>query len=164
MVLIGPADPAQDEEDAEFLAMMAKQIDARGGVQTYFGVAKHPSDKDVKPAWERTGDLALPPCLVEVADALERGDAGVGHMARFALASFLAKRDVTTDEIEKRFVNAPNYDPALTHEQVAGIMAAGYAPPSCQRMRTLGLCREDDTCRERCVTTPLSYPRSGGWT
>lgn len=150
------------DDDALFMATLETQLKKAGtSAEMVFGVVKHPSDRVVKPVWERQGDgagFALPPCMASISEALSVGQ-NVGHLPRFSLAAFLLKRQCTSEEIHERFVNAPNYDKRITDNQIAQITERGYAPLGCDKLRAMGLCHADDVCREREVVTPLSYPR-----
>lgn len=156
--------PTDADDDETFMAKMTPLIEAQGGVEVMWGVRKHKADIPILAPWERVVDGIgehLPPCLAAVAASLAAGEEGVGHAARFSLAAFLVKRQVPAEAIHRRFVNAPNYSEKVTEAQIQQIQARGYAPYSCSRMRSAGLCKMDSTCQERCLTSPMGYPIAG---
>lgn len=144
-----------DDDETYFAKLHARY--GEPNVELMFAPKKKETSQEV--TWDPSKATSLPPCLAAVALDLREGKK-VGHAARFNLAAFLAKRDTSREEIHLFFVNAPNYKKEMTDMQIDSITARGYAPNGCQRMRALGLCRMDSVCQERCIETPLSYPRS----
>jgi DNA primase large subunit len=83
-------------------------------------------------------------------------------MARFALVTFLLKIGYTPDRIVQIFTGTADFDPEKTKyqvEHIAGLKGGRkrYESLSCASLRTLGLCREDHSCRG--IRHPLAYLR-----
>lgn len=107
--------------------------------------------------------LDLPPCMKEIMRMIQSGE-NVPHMGRFSFVAFLHSLGATRDDILKMFSTAPDFDEEKTRYQIdhitGRISSTKYTPPSCDKMRTYGLCpteRMDDTCRN--VRHPLAYYR-----
>ena len=103
----------------------------------------------------------LPPCMKDILAAIQAGE-NVPHMGRFALVSFLNSLKLKTNEILKLFSTAPNFEEEKSRYQVehitGGISSTSYKPPSCEKMRTYGICpvdKIDDLCRRK--RHPTSY-------
>jgi len=103
----------------------------------------------------------LPPCMKDILAAIQAGE-NVPHMGRFALVSFLNSLKLNTKEILKLFSTAPDFEEEKSRYQVehitGEISSTSYKAPSCEKMRTYGICpvdKIDDLCRRR--RHPLSY-------
>ena len=103
----------------------------------------------------------LPPCMKDILSAIQSGE-NVPHMGRFSLVAFLSSIKLNTNEILKLFSTAPDYQEDKTRYQVDHITGASssteYKCPSCEKMRTYGICpvdKMDDLCKK--VHHPLSY-------
>jgi DNA primase large subunit len=106
----------------------------------------------------------FPPCMTALKDGLARGE-NVGHLGRFALASFLHKVGMDPEGMVDVFRGAPNFNEAITRYQVDQIRrhdgGEGYTPPECASLITAGLCRrEADTSPARLCSDPtlLKHP------
>ncbi len=106
----------------------------------------------------------FPPCMSALEEGLARGE-HVGHLGRFALASFLHKVGMGPDRIVDAFRGAPDFKEEVTRYQVEQIRrhdgGEGYTPPECATMITAGLCRrEKDDSRGRLCADPalLKHP------
>ncbi len=106
----------------------------------------------------------FPPCMSALKEGLARGE-HVGHLGRFALASFLHKVGMDPEGIVDAFRGAPDFNEAITRYQVDQIRrhdgGEGYTPPECATMITAGLCRrERDDSRARLCADPtlLRHP------
>ena len=103
----------------------------------------------------------LPPCMKEILAAIQAGE-NVPHMGRFALVSFLNSLKIATNDILKLFSSAPDFEEEKSRyqvEHIAGVLSStSYKPPSCEKMRTYGICpvdKIDDLCRRK--RHPTSY-------
>ncbi len=105
---------------------------------------------------------AFPPCIYRLLIDAKEGK-NLSHGARFALATFLLNVGLDTDEVVNVFRRMPDFKESITRYQVehlAGLRGSKikYSPPSCDTMKTFGLCFEsvkDETCRR--VKHPLTY-------
>ncbi len=103
---------------------------------------------------------ALPPCIKNIIRKIsETGHAS--HLERFTLASFLVAANASVDEIISIFRGLSDFDEGKTRyqvEHIAGMRGSRtkYSPPSCDTLKTHGLCVGWDT---RCggVRHPLAY-------
>jgi len=105
---------------------------------------------------------AWPPCMKLIYQGIMRGE-NVSHFANFALASFLINIGMNLDDILKIFSHRPDFDQRIARyqiEHIAGLRGSRtrYTTPSCDTMRTNGLCVEDG---KLCggVKNPLAYFR-----
>lgn len=103
----------------------------------------------------------LPPCMREILKMIQSGE-NVPHMGRFSFVAFMHALGASREEIFKLFSTAPDFDEERTRYQIdhitGKISSTEYIPPSCDKMRTYGLCpsdKIDDICKN--VRHPLSY-------
>ncbi|NPA23938.1 MAG: DNA primase [Crenarchaeota archaeon] len=109
----------------------------------------------------------FPPCInLILADVRSGGNPS--HMARFTLASFLLNYYVkilkipveeAVEKVVDVFRSVADFDERKTRYQVqhiAGLVGGRkfYLPPSCDELRSLGLCPTEGKCR---VKNPLGY-------
>jgi DNA primase large subunit len=105
---------------------------------------------------------AFPPCMRYCLEGLLSGRRA-SHMERFGLTSFLVNVGMPIDDMVQLYVSVTDFDEALTRyqiEHIAGLKGARtrYTPPTCNTLRTHGICRNQDAvCKT--VTHPLSYYR-----
>ena len=90
---------------------------------------------------------AFPPCIREILLAARRGE-HLSHHQRFALATFLLNIGAEIDYVVDVFRSMPDFNERITRYQVehlAGLRGSGkkYRVYSCEKMRSLGLCRAD---------------------
>lgn len=105
---------------------------------------------------------AWPPCMKAIYSKLVSGES-VSHFANFALASFLINAGVPPEEVVSIYSRRSDFDEKVTRyqvEHIAGLRGGGtrYTPPSCEKMRTNGLCVEGGRLCGR-VKNPLTYYR-----
>lgn len=82
----------------------------------------------------------FPPCMSKIYSELLSG-LNVNHSARFAIATFLASIGMNKEQIVDLFRKTPNFNERTTAYQVSRITGGkGYSSPSCDKMRTYGLC------------------------
>lgn len=103
----------------------------------------------------------LPPCMKDILSSIQSGE-NVPHMGRFAIVAFLNSLKLGTKEILKIFSTAPDFEEEKARYQIEHISgsnsATSYSPPSCDKMRTYGICPVDKR-DELCKTTrhPMKY-------
>jgi DNA primase large subunit len=90
---------------------------------------------------------ALPPCISDLVARVRRGE-NLSHPERFALATFMINAGADLDYIVDLFRNVPDFDEKKTRYQVehlAGLRGSRkkYLTYSCEKMKTLGICRAD---------------------
>ena len=123
----------------------------------------------------------FPPCIRKMQRTLERGD-NLSHSGRFCLAAFLHRAGASFDTIVDAYRGAPDFDESVTRYQVEHITnhdeGRGYEPPTCDTLRSHGLCardgdpeapqpidrQRDPLCFETMLRHPLQYYRLKGGT
>jgi DNA primase large subunit len=96
----------------------------------------------------------FPPCISKLYSELVSGQ-NVNHLGRFAVATFLNQVGLPSEKIVDAFRATPNFNEHITRYQVERISGKkgnskdGYNCPSCDKMRTYGLCVAD---------CPVSHP------
>ncbi len=105
---------------------------------------------------------SFPPCISKMLSDTLAGR-GISHHARFTLTSFLINIGMSVDEVVEIFSNVSDFDENLTRyqvEHIAGIRGGGtkYTPPTCDTLRTYGLCEKNEFCEN--VKHPLTYYRN----
>ena len=104
----------------------------------------------------------FPPCIKELYDTIVSGR-NVSHIGRFALTSFLINIGMTTKNVVNLFSSVSDFNERLTRYQVEHIAGGRgsrtkYIPPSCDTLRTHGVCHSTDAiCRQ--IRHPLAYYR-----
>jgi len=107
---------------------------------------------------------ALPPCISQLLAAAKAGR-HISHLGRFTLTSFLLNVGMSPSEVVDIFRSSSDFNERLTRyqvEHIAGARGSGtrYIPPSCETLRTHGLCLgPDDLCRG--IKHPLARYRKG---
>lgn len=95
---------------------------------------------------------AFPPCIKALHDALSNGH-HLSHTGRFALTTFLVNIGMSTETILDLYRNVSDFNERLTRYQVEHIAGergsrTKYKPPTCQTLRTHGICTSpDEDCR-----------------
>ena len=133
--------------------------------------------EEIKRVWERVKSEAFkrgscggedikimdvscfPPCISRILSGLLAGE-NISHAGRFALTAFLLNIGMKPEEVMQLYKNAPDFDASRTKyqvEHIAGSKGTKYISPSCDTLRTYGLCvkEEDEICKE--VSHPLKY-------
>jgi len=106
----------------------------------------------------------IPPCIKSILEKLSIGDE-VSHLENFTIASYMINIGKSVDEVLELFKNRSDYDEKIARyqiEHIAGLRGSRikYKPPSCEKLRALGVCRNQ--C-PRWVKNPLNYnPLSRG--
>jgi DNA primase large subunit len=115
---------------------------------------------------------AYPPCISKIYDSLLR-EQHISHMGRFTLTSFLLNIGMAAEDLVKIYTSVSDFSESLTRYQIEHIAGqrgsrTKYTPPTCDSLKTHGLCPGgNEECRR--IRHPLSYyirkakaPRKGG--
>ena len=101
----------------------------------------------------------FPPCMKNIISQIE-ANLNVSHMGRFAITTFLNSVGMRSEEIVKTLSPTPDFNEVVAKYQVEHItgVTSGkeYSPPSCDTMKTYGLCFEPNELCGR-VRHPLNY-------
>lgn len=105
---------------------------------------------------------AFPPCMTQLISAISAGKS-LSHQGRFAVTTFLIRIGTPTDRIIEIYRSAPDFREEIARYQVEHIggLRGGrtkYTPPSCNTLRTYGLCPKGDPICDR-VKHPLGFYR-----
>jgi DNA primase large subunit len=98
------------------------------------------------------------PCMV----ALRNRVADIGHFGLFALAAYMAQKGYEVREIVDVLRVRSDFDERIAWYQVEHIAGqrgsrVKYRPPSCQSMKTHGLCIEDGKHCPNNIKNPIQY-------
>jgi DNA primase large subunit len=98
------------------------------------------------------------PCMV----ALRNRVADIGHFGLFALAAYMAQKGYEVREIVDVLRVRSDFDERIARYQVEHIAGqrgsrVKYRPPSCQSMKTHGLCIEDGKQCPNNIKNPIQY-------
>jgi DNA primase large subunit len=98
------------------------------------------------------------PCMV----ALRNRVADIGHFGLFALAAYMAQKCYEVKEIVDVLRVRSDFDEKIARYQVEHIAGqrgsrVKYRPPSCQSMKTHGLCIEDGKYCPYNIKNPIQY-------
>jgi DNA primase large subunit len=101
-----------------------------------------------------------PPCM----QAIRNRIADASHKELFSFAAFLVNRGYTTEQILMMLAERPDFNERIARyqvEHIAGLRGSRtrYRPPSCQTMKSLGLCVEDGKYCPRWILNPLQYQK-----
>jgi DNA primase large subunit len=101
-----------------------------------------------------------PPCMM----AIRARIAEASHKELFTIAAFLVNRGYSTEQILAMLAERPDFNEKIARyqvEHIAGLRGSRtkYRPPSCQTMKTLGLCVEDGKYCPRWIQNPLQYKK-----
>jgi len=99
-----------------------------------------------------------PPCM----EAIRNRIADASHKELFSFAAFLVNRGYSTEQILAMLAERPDFNEKIARyqvEHIAGLRGSRtkYRPPSCQTMKSLGLCVEDGKLCPRGIKNPLQY-------
>jgi len=95
----------------------------------------------------------IAPCMKELLRKVSEGE-NLPHAARFALAAYLLKIGWEKRKVTDVFRSIPDFKEKIAAYQVEQIARRGYLPPSCSRLKSLGI------CVEKCgINNPLNYGR-----
>jgi DNA primase large subunit len=99
-----------------------------------------------------------PPCM----EAIRARVAEASHKELFSLAAFALNRGYTIEQILALLAERPDFNERIARyqvEHIAGLRGSRtkYRPPSCQTMRSLGLCVEDGRLCPKYIRNPLEF-------
>ena len=105
---------------------------------------------------------AWPPCIKLIHQRLLKGE-NVSHFANFTLASFLVNIGMELEKILSIYSRRPDFDQRIARyqiEHIAGLRGSRtkYTTPSCETLKTNGLCVEGGRLCGG-VKNPLTYYR-----
>lgn len=103
---------------------------------------------------------AFPPCVQALYQAFASGR-HLSHVGRFTLTSFLINVGMPSDTVIDLFKSFSDYNERMTRYQVEHIAGdkgsrTRYTPPSCDTLRTHGVCTNPDNLCQR-THHPLNY-------
>jgi DNA primase large subunit len=103
-----------------------------------------------------------PPCMAKIKGELLAGQP-VGHFANFALAAFMLNAGYNTEQVMAMYAQRSDFNEKIARYQVEHIAGqrgsrVKYTPPSCETMRTYGLCVEEGRLCPR-IKNPIQYYR-----
>jgi len=109
---------------------------------------------------------AFPPCMRDIFERARRGE-HLSHHERFAIATFLLNIGAEIDYVVDVFRSMPDFKEKITRYQVehlAGLRGSGkkYRTYSCEKMKTLGLCRAECGTRSPVQAYYRNLRRLGG--
>ena len=107
--------------------------------------------KESLPKRRVAGKLA--PCMKELLRKISEGE-NLPHAARFALAAYLLKMGWEKEKVVDVFKSIPDFKEKIATYQVEQIAKRGYLPPSCSKLKSMGICV--DECG---INNPLNYGR-----
>lgn len=123
-------------------------------------------EKRGKTSWEEIPSeviiAAYPPCIRRLHETTSSGR-HVSHIGRFSLTTFLLNIGMTTENVIDLFRSFADFKERMTRYQVehlAGLRGSRtkYIPPTCDTLRTHGVCLGmDEICRG--IRHPLVYYR-----
>ena len=122
--------------------------------------------KKIYNVYEKAKTLkGLPPCIKLVMAKLESREE-VTHIENFTLASYLLNIGKSIDEVLELFKNRSDYDEKIARyqiEHIAGLRGSRtrYKPPSCEKLRLLGVCIEGGRQCPRWIKNPIQYQEDG---
>jgi DNA primase large subunit len=101
-----------------------------------------------------------PPCM----EAIRARVAEASHKELFTLTAFMINKGHSKEEILALLAERPDFNEKIARyqvEHIAGLRGSRtrYKPPSCQTMRSLGLCVEDGKYCPRWIQNPLQYKK-----
>jgi DNA primase large subunit len=133
---------------AEAAEDIVKELVKLRSSYAYEGITSAPSDD-----W--------PPCMM----AIRARIAEASHKELFTIAAFLVNRGYSTEQILAMLAERPDFNEKIARyqvEHIAGLRGSRtrYKPPSCQTMRSLGLCVEDGRLCPKHIKNPLEYRKT----
>jgi len=130
---------------AEVAEDIVKELVKLRSSYAYEGITSAPSDD-----W--------PPCMM----AIRARIAEASHKELFSLTAFLVNRGYAVEQILSMLAERPDFNEKIARyqvEHIAGLRGSRtrYRPPSCQTMKSLGLCVEDGRLCPRGIKNPLEF-------
>jgi DNA primase large subunit len=103
----------------------------------------------------------MPPCMVQILAKIRTGE-DVSHIENFTIASYMVNAGYSVDEVIDVFKDRADYNEKIARyqvEHIAGMRGSRtkYKPPSCNKMKSYGLCVEGGAKCPRKIKNPLNY-------
>ncbi len=103
------------------------------------------------------------PCMIAIRNRV----ADAGHFGLFALAAYMANKNYDISQIVDTLRVRSDFDERIARyqvEHIAGLRGSRvkYKPPSCQSMKTHGLCIDDGRYCPHGIKNPLQYRQPTG--
>ena len=103
----------------------------------------------------------MPPCMKLIQQRIIAGE-DVSHFENFAIAAYLLNTGKTVEDVLALFSHRSDFNERIARyqvEHIAGLRGSRtkYRPPSCSKMKTLGLCVEGGKHCPRNIRNPLDY-------
>jgi DNA primase large subunit len=97
-------------------------------------------------------------------EAIRTRVAEASHKELFSFTAFLVNRGYAVEQILSMLAERPDFNEKIARyqvEHIAGLRGSRtkYRPPSCQTMKSLGLCVEDGKYCPRWIQNPLQYQK-----
>ncbi|GBC68915.1 hypothetical protein HRbin01_00603 [archaeon HR01] len=115
--------------------------------------------QEIKAGWKAVKPSGrTPPCM----DAIRERLADAGHTENFVYAAYLLNKGYTVEQVVDVFRVRSDFKEEIARyqvEHIAGMRGSRtkYRPPSCSRMRDLGLCIKNGELCPRNIRNPLDY-------
>ncbi|MBO3762691.1 MAG: DNA primase large subunit PriL [Thermoproteota archaeon] len=108
---------------------------------------------------KETSEVSFPPCMVRLLSRQENGE-NLSHVERRSLVTYLIAKGQSIEEIINLLKSSPDFKESIARYQVehlAGLKGSKkkYSPPSCETMKSYGLCFSDEWCKG--IKHPLQY-------
>ncbi len=108
----------------------------------------------------------LPPCIRQILGMSQAGE-NLPHHARFSLVTFLHTIGMSRENIFKSFARTPDFKEDIVQYQIDHITGASsateYSVPSCETMKSGGICfNPDPLCEKEWMTHPMTYYKIKG--
>jgi DNA primase large subunit len=99
-----------------------------------------------------------PPCMM----AIRARIAEASHRELFTITAYMINKGYSTEQILTMLAERPDFNEKIARyqvEHIAGLRGSRtkYRPPSCQTMRSLGLCVEDGRFCPKWIKNPLEF-------
>lgn len=106
-----------------------------------------------------SSESSFPPCMVSLLSRQKNGE-NLSHVERRSLVTYLIARGQSVEEIMTLLKSSPDFKENIARYQVehlAGLRGSRkkYSPPSCETMKSYGLCFPDEGCKG--IRHPLQY-------
>ena len=103
----------------------------------------------------------IPPCIKNIIMKLQTGEE-VTHIENFAVAAYLLNKHRSVEEVLELFKNRSDYNEKIARyqvEHIAGLRGSKtkYKPPSCEKLRILGICVDSGKHCPKWIKNPLQY-------
>ncbi len=145
------------EERAKWILSSVDVDEVERVLEEHIKKVEEAASKRLRPRFKGRGKIevpkgliieeAFPPCISHLLTAARSGE-HLSHHERFAIATFLLGIGAEIDQVVDVFRSMPDFNEKIARYQVehlAGLRGSGkkYRVYSCEKMRTLGMCRAD---------------------